>query len=67
MEHAALGHQLRPRRTMDRAIDAAPAKQLEFAALTMASTRNVVMSATMTSSRASPIRRAVALRLKPPR
>jgi hypothetical protein len=44
-----------------------PPSSDEFAALTIASTPSVVMSATMTSSRASPIRRAVALRPKPPR
>jgi hypothetical protein len=35
--------------------------------LTMASTLRLVMSATTTSSRAAPIRRAVPLRLRPQR
>jgi hypothetical protein len=44
-----------------------PPSSDEFAALTMASTRSVVMSATMTSSRALPIWRAKPLRLTQPR
>ena len=58
IERAAFGEKLRPGRAMDRAIDAAAAEQRRLAALTMASTRKVVMSATMTSSRAGPIWRA---------
>jgi hypothetical protein len=67
MERAAFRQQLRPGRTMDRAVDAAPAEQRTVAALTMASTRRVVMSATMTSSRAGPIWRAAKLRRWRPR
>jgi hypothetical protein len=45
VEQAALLEQLRPRRAMDRAIDAAATEQRRVAALTMASTESVVMSA----------------------
>ena len=48
-ERLAFVEQLRPGGAMDRAVDAAAAEQRLFAALTMASTASVVMSATTIS------------------
>ena len=53
-QRLAFGQQLRSGGAMDGAVDAAAAEQRRLAALTMASTSSVVMSATQISSRDAP-------------
>ena len=67
VEVTTLGQQFGAGRAMDRAIHAAAAQQRRLAALTMASTRSVVMSATRTSSRTGSSWRAEKIRRRPPR
>ena len=67
MERAAFGKQFGPGGTMDRTVDAAAAEQRRIRGVDDGVNASVVMSATMTSSRALPIWRAVKLRPRPPR